>query len=72
VHSAGSRKNCAGGFVLGMKAGNVNVEFLAAVAVTVAQSGYINAIQPNLHGSGTETRAKNSHRTDRLGRGGLT
>src|SRR6266513_2351602 len=67
---AGSRKNWRRGVRAGDESRERNVEFLAAVGSDGStKSGNINAIQPNLHGSGTETRAKNSHRTDGLGRG---
>src|ERR1700674_2672888 len=67
---AGSRKNWRGGIRAGDESRERNVEFLAAVGSDGStKSGYINAIQPNLHGSSTETRTKNSHRTDGLGRG---
>src|SRR6266403_1393477 len=67
---AGSRKNWRRGVRSGDESRERNVKFLAAVGSDGStKSGYINAIQPNLHGSSTETRAKNSHRTDGLGRG---
>src|SRR6202158_2443523 len=67
---AGSGKNWRGRIRAGDESRERNVEFLAAVGSdSSAKSGYINAIQPNLRGSSTETRAKNSHRTNGLGRG---
>src|SRR6266550_2456746 len=67
---AGSSKDRSGRIRAGDESRERNVEFLGAVGSDGStKSGYINAIQPNLHGSSTETGAKNSHRTDGLGRG---
>src|SRR6266699_987488 len=67
---AGSRKDRSGRIRAWDESRERNVEFLGAVGSDGStKSGYINAIQPNLHGSSTETGAKNSHRTDGLGRG---